>query len=154
MFSIWHKCSEAAADDTDGGSARPAEAREPKPSAQRQAKEQQQQHQESDGHPSLISSRIHSPCFFTNFRDPSSSIHPSIPCRRLQPGYTSLVCVCFFFLFSFGSSTYHPYIWHIYIWKAKTESPGRGCTSVCSPNTLVSGHITGISGSFQWLTTL
>ena len=46
--------SEEAEDGTDGGSARPAEAREPKPGAQRQGEAQQQQHPESAGHPSLI----------------------------------------------------------------------------------------------------
>jgi len=46
--------SEEAEDSTDGGSAGPAEAREPKPGAQRQGEEQQHQHPESAGHPSLI----------------------------------------------------------------------------------------------------
>jgi len=55
-FPIWLKCSEEAADDTNGGSARPAKAREPKPSAERQAKKQQQRQQESAGHPPLIPS--------------------------------------------------------------------------------------------------
>jgi len=66
MFPIWRKCSEEAADDTNGGSARPAEAREPKPSAQRQAKEQQQQ--ESAGRPPLIPSThpFAHHAFFTN----------------------------------------------------------------------------------------
>lgn len=56
VSNLWRECSEEAADDTDGGSTRPAKAREPKPSAQWEAKEQQQQHQESAGHPPLIGS--------------------------------------------------------------------------------------------------
>lgn len=56
-----HKCSKEAADNTDGGSTRPAEARESDLAAHWKAKEQQQQqHPESVRHPSLIPSSIYS----------------------------------------------------------------------------------------------
>jgi hypothetical protein len=109
MFPIWRNCSKEAANDTDGGSTRPAEAREPKPSTQRQAKEQQQrqQHQESAGHPPLISS-IHPPT------------HPFTMFCSLINHRPQLTIWIYQFSVSFFWVQYHPYIYDIHIWKAKT----------------------------------
>lgn len=63
------KCSEEAADDPDGGSSGPAEAREPEPGAERQA-EEQQQHQEPAGRPPLTLIPSTPSMLFTSSGDP------------------------------------------------------------------------------------
>jgi hypothetical protein len=75
LIPICHECSKEAADNPNGGSTRPAEAREPKPTAEWQAKEpRHQQHPEPLRRSSLI---------------PSSPI--AIFCRNNNPFFIPLV---------------------------------------------------------------